>query len=99
MEIVERNPQERGFVPQPKRWRVEQTYGILLLHRATGPRLRAPPGLFRVPRVLGDDPCHGPPTHRREHSHLARGADGDRVNLQHLLDALGIQEDAARAPD
>lgn len=23
----------RGFVPQPKRWRVEQTYGILILHR------------------------------------------------------------------
>lgn len=23
----------RGFVPQPKRWRVEQTYGLLILHR------------------------------------------------------------------
>ena len=33
VEIVERNPQETGFVPQPKRWRVEQTYGILILHR------------------------------------------------------------------
>ncbi|WP_329201848.1 MULTISPECIES: IS5 family transposase [unclassified Streptomyces] len=33
VEIVARNPQERGFVPQPKRWRVEQTYGILILHR------------------------------------------------------------------
>ncbi|MEE1745409.1 transposase [Streptomyces sp. JV184] len=22
-----------GFVPQPKRWRVEQTFGILILHR------------------------------------------------------------------
>jgi transposase len=33
VEIVERNPQEKGFVPQPKRWRVEQTYGILILHR------------------------------------------------------------------
>jgi hypothetical protein len=32
VEIVERNPQEAGFVPQPKRWRVEQTYGILILH-------------------------------------------------------------------
>lgn len=31
--IVERNPQDKGFVPQPKRWRVEQTYGILILHR------------------------------------------------------------------
>ncbi|MEU4066235.1 IS5 family transposase [Streptomyces wedmorensis] len=33
VEIVQRNPQEAGFVPQPKRWRVEQTYGILILHR------------------------------------------------------------------
>lgn len=33
VEIVVRNPRERGFVPQPKRWRVEQTYGVLILHR------------------------------------------------------------------
>ncbi|MFJ8450445.1 IS5 family transposase [[Kitasatospora] papulosa] len=33
VEIVERSPQGEGFVPQPKRWRVEQTYGILILHR------------------------------------------------------------------
>jgi hypothetical protein len=33
VEIVERNPQDKGFVPQPKRWRVEQTYGISILHR------------------------------------------------------------------
>ncbi|WP_443034829.1 IS5 family transposase, partial [Streptomyces sp. BE133] len=33
VEIVERNPQDKGFVPQPKRWKVEQTYGILILHR------------------------------------------------------------------
>ncbi|WLQ45113.1 IS5 family transposase [Streptomyces laculatispora] len=33
VEIIERNPQDKGFVPQPKRWVVEQTYGILILHR------------------------------------------------------------------
>ena len=33
VEIVERNPAETGFVPQPIRWRVEQTNGILMLHR------------------------------------------------------------------
>ena len=33
VEIVERTPGHRGFLPQPKRWRVEQTYGILILHR------------------------------------------------------------------
>jgi transposase len=33
VEIVERNPQDKGFVPQPIRWRVEQTLGTLMLHR------------------------------------------------------------------
>lgn len=33
VEIITRDPQVKGFVPQPKRWRVEQTYGILILHR------------------------------------------------------------------
>ncbi|SDQ58301.1 Transposase [Thermostaphylospora chromogena] len=33
VKIVERNPAGKGFVPQPKRWVVEQTYGILALHR------------------------------------------------------------------
>ncbi|MEO3863909.1 IS5 family transposase [Acrocarpospora sp. B8E8] len=33
VEIVERNPADKGFVPQPKRWVVEQTYGILMFHR------------------------------------------------------------------
>ncbi|WP_043619998.1 IS5 family transposase [Nonomuraea candida] len=31
--IVERNPDQAGFVPQPKRWVVEQTYGTMSLHR------------------------------------------------------------------
>ncbi|HEX4814921.1 MAG TPA: transposase [Nonomuraea sp.] len=31
--IVERNPAQSGFVPQPKRWVVEQTYGTMSLHR------------------------------------------------------------------
>lgn len=33
VQIVERNPAEVGFVPQPKRWVVEQTYGMMSLHR------------------------------------------------------------------
>lgn len=33
VEVVQRNPADQGFVPQPKRWVVEQTYGILDLHR------------------------------------------------------------------
>jgi transposase len=33
VEVVERNPAGRGFVPQPRRWVVEQTLGILSFHR------------------------------------------------------------------
>ncbi|WP_223166523.1 transposase [Nonomuraea sp. SYSU D8015] len=33
VKTVERNPADTGFVPQPKRWVVEQTYGTLALHR------------------------------------------------------------------
>lgn len=33
VDIVRRNPEDRGFVPQPKRWVVEQVNGTLILHR------------------------------------------------------------------
>ncbi len=33
VEIAERNPADKGFVPQPKRWVVAQTYGIPVLRR------------------------------------------------------------------
>jgi transposase len=33
VEIVERNPSDKGFIPQAKRWVVEQTNGILMFYR------------------------------------------------------------------
>ena len=42
VKIVERNPADKGFVPQPKRWVVEQTLRHPGLAPAPGPRLRAP---------------------------------------------------------
>ena len=33
VQVVERNPADKGFVPQAKRWVVEQTFGILSFHR------------------------------------------------------------------
>lgn len=33
VQVVERNRADRGFVPQPKRWVVEQTLGILSFRR------------------------------------------------------------------
>jgi transposase len=33
VQVVERNPAHKGFVPQAKRWVVEQTFGIPAFHR------------------------------------------------------------------
>jgi len=33
VEVVRRNPDDAGFVPQSKRFVVEQTWGTLILHR------------------------------------------------------------------
>ena len=33
VQVVTKDPQQRGFVPQRKRWAVERTYGWLMLHR------------------------------------------------------------------
>ncbi|WP_369780041.1 IS5 family transposase [Streptomyces sp. R33] len=36
VEVVQRDPQVKGFVPAPKWWVVEQTLGTLMLHRRLG---------------------------------------------------------------
>jgi transposase len=33
VQVVTKHPQQRGFVPQRKRWSVERTFGWLMLHR------------------------------------------------------------------
>jgi transposase len=33
VDVVKRNPEDHGFVPQPRRWVVEQVNGTLILHR------------------------------------------------------------------
>ncbi len=33
LQVVTKDPQQRGFVPQRKRWAVERTFGWLMLHR------------------------------------------------------------------
>ncbi|MDQ1013620.1 hypothetical protein QFZ43_000169 [Streptomyces afghaniensis] len=98
VETVERNPQDKqGLRPAAEAVESRADLREPDTSPAPGSRLRAPPGLLRLPRPLGDDPRHGPPPHRHERPHLARPADGDRVNIQPLLDALGIQEAATRA--
>lgn len=96
VEIVRRNPEEQGFVPHLKRRRGADVRDPDTAP-APGPRLRTSPGLLRLTHLLGHDPRRSPPAHRREHTHLVRSAGGRRVNLAPLLQALGLQEDAARA--
>ncbi len=67
IEAVERNPQQTGFVPQPKRWKVEQTYRILISHR------RLVRDYDHQPASSASAPGGRCPTswsapHRREHS-------------------------------
>jgi transposase len=33
VQVVTKDPEQRGFVPQRKRWAVERTFGWLMLHR------------------------------------------------------------------
>src|SRR5215468_10802939 len=33
VEVVAKDPDQRGFKPQPKRWAIERTFGWLMLHR------------------------------------------------------------------
>lgn len=32
VQVVTKDPQQRGFVPQRRRWAVERTFGWLMLH-------------------------------------------------------------------
>ncbi|MGW2562298.1 hypothetical protein ACWCXB_24175 [Streptomyces sp. NPDC001514] len=95
VEIVERDPGHRGFLPQPKRWRVEQTYGILVLHRrlvrdyehrpsSSASRVYWAMSHVMIRRLTGANIPH-----------LAR-RDGEHMNIRPLLEALDLQEDAAR---
>ncbi|MFE5092573.1 transposase [Streptomyces sp. NPDC056638] len=58
VEIVERNPQDFGFAPQPMRWRVEQTFGVLMLHRRGSCRATSPGRSHPAPSndLCGDAP-------------------------------------------
>lgn len=84
-------PAGQGVVPQPKRWRVEQTYGILILHRrlVRDYEHRCPPSASRVlardPLGLGlwDTPgaplAHGPPPGGRPPARRRLSASGSRA--------------------
>jgi hypothetical protein len=59
VEIVERNPADAGFVVQPTRWPVEQTFGILMYFRRlvkdyeSNPRSSESRMLWSITAVMG----------------------------------------------
>ncbi len=59
VEIVARNPADVGFVVQPTRWRVEQTFGILMYFRRlvrdfeSDPRTSESRVLWSITAVMG----------------------------------------------
>jgi len=59
VEIVQRNPSDVGFVVQPTRWRVEQTFGILMYFRRlvkdyeSNPRSSESRVLWSITAVMG----------------------------------------------
>jgi hypothetical protein len=99
VEAVRRNPDDRGkgFVPQPKRWIVEQANGALMLHRRLpGPRLRPPARQRGLPRLLGLHRRHAPPP-CHPHPRLAQRGGAGRVNVSELLRLLQAEHDETTA--
>nr|WP_234025134.1 transposase [Streptomyces sp. SID8354] len=74
VEIVQREPGARGFVPEPKRWVVEQTLGNPHAPPASRPRLRSTAGQLGGNDPLVHDRHHAPPPHPHLHPDLARSA-------------------------
>jgi hypothetical protein len=89
VEVVERNPAEPGFVPQPIRCRVERTNGILMLHRRLVRDYK--PRLSRVPGLLGDKQ-HDGPSADRQRDLLARRVTGGELSLGAVLVRLEERE-------
>jgi hypothetical protein len=62
VEIVERNPADKGFVPAETLGGADLRHPVL--SPAAGPRLRAPAQQLGIARVLGDDRRDGPAADR-----------------------------------
>ncbi|MFI1301662.1 hypothetical protein ACH4YO_42095 [Streptomyces noursei] len=97
VEVVERNPADAGFVPQAKRWIVEQTNGILMLHhqlvrdyehRTCHPNLQQ----TRVPGVLGVKQPDVEDADWQPRPRLARSMTGGELTLGTLLVRLDERE-------
>jgi hypothetical protein len=98
VEVVRRTPADegKGFVPQPKRWVIEQVNGTLMLHRRLARDYDHRPDNRRLPRLLGRHRRHAPASHRPQ-PRLARRDGAGRVNISELLRLLQAEHDEAAA--
>lgn len=97
VEVVRRNPddQGKGFVPQSKRWVVEQVNGTLMLQRRLA-RVRPPVRQRGLPRLLSLHRRHAPPPHHPRR-YLAGRRGAGRVNVYELLRLLQTEHDETAA--
>lgn len=88
VKVVRRNPddQGKGFVPQPKRWVVEQVNGMLRLHRRLAREYDRQPD-SSASRVYWASIANGPPPHHAS-TGLARHSPSGRVNITELIKDL-----------
>lgn len=87
VEVVRRNPvdQGKGFVPQPKRWVVEQVNGTLMLHRRLAREYDHRPDTSTSRVYWASIAKHDPPPPHHTRPHLARHPGAGRVNVIELL--------------
>jgi hypothetical protein len=64
VQVVTKDPQQRGFKPQRKRWAVERTFGWLDDASPVGSRLRNKSATVPGDDSLGDDRQHVPAVDR-----------------------------------
>ncbi len=94
VQVVERNPADRAFVPQPKRWVVEQTLGILSFHRRLVRDYEHRLAELGVEGVLGDDRRDGTAADRHVHAIVAVRVTTAPDPGRHLLDKIDEREQA-----
>jgi transposase len=96
VEVVRRNPadQGKGFLPQPKRWVVEQTNGTLMLHRRLAREYDHRPD-NSASRVYWASTANM--ARRLTSPGLARHPRTGRVNVAELLADLQSRQDEATA--
>jgi hypothetical protein len=94
VEQVKRSDTVTGFVPQKRRWVVEQTHGTLMLHRRLVREYESKTGFVGVTDPVGVHGESGPPADRNDNAILARYV-GSSPILPPQLDLIANREATA----